>query len=222
MLKAEAQWIGRALCQLDIERVSPILNIGSATAAFREQVQPWIDQAIFAPLRKRDVVVQHLDIQQGEGIDLRGDLTDDSFMATLGSGGYRALLCCNLLEHVHDPAAICAKLELLVPVGGYLIVTVPNRFPYHPDPIDTMFRPDVAALVRFFPQCSLIQGELLDCGTGWDYVERDPLVMVAKVKYRLSGMREHGGVKGSASFLPWLFRRFRQTCALLERQPNTL
>jgi hypothetical protein len=222
MLKTEAQWIGRALCQLDIERVTPLLNIGSATAAFREQVQPWIDQAIFAPLRKRDVVVHHLDIQQGEGIDLRGDLTDDSFVATLGSHAYRALLCCNLLEHVHDPAAICAKLELLVPVGGYLIVTVPNRFPYHPDPIDTMFRPDLAALVRFFPHCRLINGEILECGTGWDYVERDPLVMLAKVKYRLSGMREHGGIKGSSSFLPWLFRRFRQTCALLERQPSTL
>jgi hypothetical protein len=222
MLTAEAHWIGQTLSQLSTEKVSPLLNVGSATAAFREQVQPWIDQEIFAPLRKRGVVVHHLDIQEGEGIDLRGDLTDDFFMAGLGSRGYRALLCCNLLEHVPEPAAICAKLEGLVPVGGYLIITVPNRFPYHPDPIDTMFRPDVAGLVRLFPHCSLIHGEILDCGTGWDYVDRDPRVLIAKVKHRLSGMREHGGVKGSASFLPWLFRRFRQNCALLGRQPSTL
>ena len=222
MLTAEARWIGKAISHLDIGKVSPLLNVGSATAEFREQVQPWIDQEIFAPLRKRDVAVDHLDIQDGEGIDLRGDLTDDSFVATLGSRGYRALLCCNLLEHVNDPAAISAKLERLVPIGGYLIVTVPNRFPYHPDPIDTMFRPDPADLAKLFPQCSLIDGAVLDCGTGWDYVERDPRVMIAKVKYRLSGMREHGGVKGSASFLPWLFRQFRQTCALLQKQTSTL
>src|ERR1700742_1974710 len=134
MLKAEAQWIGRALCQLDVEKVSPLLNIGSATAAFREQGQPWIDQEIFAPLRERGVIVHHSDVQEGDGIDLRGDLTDDSFMETLGRHSYRALLCCNLLEHVHDPAAICTKLESLVSLGGYIIVTVPNRFPYHPDP----------------------------------------------------------------------------------------
>jgi hypothetical protein len=149
-------------------------------------------------------------------------LTDDSFVAGLGRRGYRALLCCNLLEHVPDPAAICAKLEPLVPIGGYLTVTVPNRFPYHPDPIDTMFRPDLDALVRLFPHCRLIHGEVLDCGTGWDYVDRKPRVLIDKVKHRLSGMREHGGVKGSASFLPWLFRRFRQTCALLQRQPSAL
>jgi hypothetical protein len=218
MLKAEAHWIGRMLDQLDAERVSPLLNVGSATAVFREQDQPWIDREIFAPLRKRRVVVHHLDIQEGEGIDLRGDLTDDLFMAELGRREYRALMCCNLLEHVRDPATICASLERLVPVGGYLIVTVPNQFPYHPDPIDTMFRPDVTGLAALFPHCCRVQGEVIDCGTGWDYVERDPRVLVVKVKHRLSGLREHGGVKGSASFLPWLFRRFRQTCALLQRQ----
>ena len=221
MLRAEAQWIGQALRKLDMEEVSPLLNVGSATAEFREQVQPWIDQEIFAPLRQRDVKVHHLDIQEGEGIDLRGDLTDDSFVAGLASRGYRAMLCCNLLEHVPDPAAICAKLEQSVPAGGYLIVTVPNRFPYHPDPIDTMFRPDPAALVRLFPRCRLVQGEVIDCGTGWDYVDRSVQVLIARVKYRLSGMREHGGVKGSSSFLPWLFRQFRQTCVVLQRQPAT-
>jgi hypothetical protein len=220
MLMAEAQWIGKVLDQLDREKVSPLLNVGSATSTFRQQIQPWIDQEIFAPLRKREVLVDHLDIQDGDGIDLRGDLTDDTFMAGLGARHYRALLCCNLLEHVLTPASICAKLERLVPVGGYLMVTVPNRFPYHPDPIDTMFRPELADLVKLFPQCRLLQGEILDCGTGWDYVDRDPRVLFTKVKRRLAGLRDHGGVKGSSSFLPWLFRHFRQTCALLERGPG--
>jgi len=217
MLDAEAKWIGDVLDRLDVGSLSPILNVGSASAAFREQVQPWIDREIFAPLRRRGVAVHHLDIREGDGIDMHGDLTDDSFVAGLGDNGYRALLCCNFLEHVAAPSAICAKLELLVPVGGYLIITVPNRFPYHPDPIDTMFRPAIEDIVQLFPHCRLMHGEVLDCGTGWDYVDRNPGALIAKVKRRLAGFREHGGVKGSASFLPWLFRRFRQTCALLQR-----
>jgi len=218
MLKDEAHWIGRMLDQLDAEKVSPLLSVGSATAAFRGKDQPWIDDEIFAPLQKRGVVVHHLDIQEGEGIDLRGDLTDDLFMAELGRWEYMGLMCCNLLEHVPNPATICATLERLVPVGGYLIVTVPNKFPYHPGPIDTMFRPDAAGLAALFPHCCRVKGEVLDCGTGWDYVERDPRVLIVKVKHRLSVLREHGGVKGSTSFLPWLFRHFRQTCALLQKQ----
>jgi hypothetical protein len=217
MLKAEAQWIGMALDRLATEKISPILNVGSATAKFREQVQPWIDDEIFAPLRRRGATVHHLDIQEGEGTDLRGDLTDDAFVAGLGSYGYRMLLCCNLLEHVPAPSAICARLEAMVPVGGYLLVTVPYRFPYHPDPIDTMFRPGVEDIVRLFPHSRLLRGEVIDCGTGWDYVDRNPSALIAKVKRRLAGLSEHGGVKGSASFLPWLFRSFRESCALLQR-----
>jgi hypothetical protein len=217
MLKIEAQWIGKTLEQLDAVSLSPILNVGSSTATFREQVQPWINSEIFAPLRKRGAAVHHLDIREGDGIDLRGDLSDDAFVSGLGSYGYRSLLCCNLLEHVPVPSAISAKLELLVPVGGYLIITVPNRFPYHPDPIDTMFRPGVDEVAQLFPHCRLIRGEVIDCGTGWDYVDRNPWSMMVKVKRRIAGLSETGGVKGSASFLSWMFRQFRQSCMLLQR-----
>jgi hypothetical protein len=218
MLEREAQWIGGILGKLQTDQLSPLLNVGSATAEFREQVQPWIDQRVFAPLRNRGIVVDHLDIQDGDGINLRGDLTDDAFVAGLSSHGYRALLCCNLLEHVPNPRAICTKLEQLLPAEAYLVITVPHQFPYHPDPIDTGFRPDVAELVALFPRCNLIEGVLLDCGTGWDYVGRDPRALIAKVVQRLIGMRQHGGVKGSASFGPWLFRRFHQTCVVLQKR----
>jgi len=217
MLMIEARWVGRVLSQLDAADLSPLLNVGSATAEFREKIQPWIDGEIFALLRARGVTVHHMDLLEGDAIDLRGDLTDDAFVRDLSTRGYKSLVCCNVLEHIVDPAAICAKLELLVPGGGYIVVAVPNRFPYHPDPIDTMFRPELEDLVNLFGQCRLLAGAVLDCGTGWDYVEREPKVLIAKLMRRLAGMREHGGIKGSASFLPWLFRRFRQNCALLKK-----
>ena len=217
MLVAEAHWIRDALEQLSTESISPLLNVGSATSEFREKAQPWIHSEIFAPLSRRGVAVDHADIQEGQGIDLRGDLTDDCFIEDLRSRKYKVLLCCNLLEHITNPASTCRRLEQVVPVGGYLLVTVPNRFPYHPDPIDTMFRPSVEELTKLFPQCEFVNGAILDCGTGWDYVDRNPRVLIRKVMRRLSGAQEHGGMKGSTSFAPWLFRQFRQTCALLRR-----
>jgi hypothetical protein len=222
MLRAEAQWIGQALRQVDKERISPLLNVGSATAGFREEVQPWIHNEIFEPLTKRGVTVEHLDIQEGPGIDLRGDLADDSFIAGLAVRGYHALLCCNVLEHVPDPAAICAKLEYLVAVDGYLIITVPYQFPYHPDPIDTLFRPSPEEISQMFPGCRCINGDILDCGTGWDYVERNPVELISKVKRRIAGLRDHGGMRGTTSFLPWLFRTFRQTCVVLLKESSAL
>jgi len=221
MLAAEARWIGHALAQLDIGTLSPVLNVGSSDAAFREQVQPWIHNEILVPLHERGAKVYNLDFRSGDGIDLHGDLTDEFFVAGLADYGFRSLLCCNLLEHVVNPAAICARLEHLVPVGGYLIVTVPNRFPYHPDPIDTMFRPDVEEIVRIFPSCRLVRGEVIGCGTGWDYVGGNLISLVQKVKQRLAGMSENGGVKGSSSFVPWLFREFRQSCVLLQKNQSS-
>jgi len=217
MLKQEAQWVGDAIRDLSFAQVSPLLNVGSGTAEFRQQLQPWIDQWIFAPLRQRSVEVCHLDLQHGEGVDLSGDLNDGEFSAGLSARGYQTVLCCNLLEHVRDPGAICAKLERILRQGGYIIVTVPYRFPYHPDPIDTMFRPTPNEVAQLFPHCQLISGTLIDGGTVWDYVEHDPWILMAKARQRLASAPRHGGIKGSASFLPWLFRRFQQTCVLMRK-----
>ncbi len=219
MLEAEARWVGEVLKRFDAGKLSPLLNVGSATVEFRQQVQPYIDQWIFAPLAERRVEVHHLDMQEGNGIDLRGDLNDEGFISRLFEHRYRTVLCCNLLEHVTDPSAVCANIERLLPDGGYVIVTVPHQFPYHPDPIDTMFRPSPNDLSRLFPSCRVLEGVILDCGTGWDYVARDPWKLLLKLRQRLSGLRQHGGVKGTTSFLPYLFRRFRQTCVVLEKRP---
>ena len=106
MLEVEARWVGETLDGLGTQQLSPILNIGSATLEFRQQVQPWIDRWIFAPLRERGVEVCHLDVQAGAGVDLRGDLSDEGFVSSLLERRYRTVLCCNLLEHVVDPGSV--------------------------------------------------------------------------------------------------------------------
>jgi hypothetical protein len=136
----------------------------------------------------------------------------------LAARRYRAVLCCNLLEHVSDPARICAKLEQLLLQDGYMVVSVPRSFPFHPDPIDTMFRPTPEEIGTLFPHCRMVEGQIIDCGTGWDYVSRDPRVLIEKLRHRLRHRHEHGGLKGSTSFGPWLLRHFHQACAVLQKQ----
>lgn len=217
MLKAEAQWIGQFLAKCRSEQISPLLNVGSATAEFREKVQPYIDGEIFSPLRERRIAVDHLDMLPGDGIDLRGDLNDISFVETLAARGYQAVLCSNVLEHLAEPAVICTRLENLLPAKGILIVTVPRDFPYHPDPIDTMFRPSVDDLKDLFPHSRLLVGTEIDCGTGWAYMERNPLLLIGRLAHRLANRKEFGGLRGSSSFFPYLVRRFRMTCAAFEK-----
>jgi len=215
MHRIEAEWIWTQLAKLDSAALCPLLNVGSSPANFREKVQPYVDSCIFAPLRERGAVVVHSDIQKAPGVDLVGDLNDSAFIADLSGRGFRSILCSSLLEHVVDPSAITAQLQRIIPVGGYILVTVPNDFPYHPDPIDTMFRPNVEELAALFPHCQVVIGEILKCGTGWDYVGHNPFTIITKVTKRLLGGY---GIKGSVSYGPWLFRQAFQTCVLLQKK----
>jgi hypothetical protein len=218
MLKNEAVWLTQALGELDARCLSPLLNVGSASAEFREVSQPWIDRLLFAPLRARGVEVRHLDRYPEPGIDITGDLNDPTFLPSLAGQGFTSVLCCNVLEHVPDPRALAASLEVLVPVGGYIVVSVPYRFPYHPDPIDTMFRPTVEQVVGLFPGSTYITGALVDGGTGWQYIEGNIVAAARKSLRRLRDPGGHDRVRGTGSFLPWLFRSWQLTCVVLRRE----
>lgn len=135
------------LAQADI---SPLLNLGSSTRAFREQAKPHIERQLFAPLRAAGVAVFHSDLKQADGVDLAGDILDPAVRADLKGRGFRALLIANMLEHVEDRAAVIAACAEIVGPGGLILATVPSSFPYHADPIDTGYRPDPAALAAAF------------------------------------------------------------------------
>ena len=130
--------------------VSPLLNLGSSTRAFREQAKPHIERELFAPLRAAGVAIFHSDLKQADGVDLAGDILDPAVRADLKGRGFRALLIANMLEHVRDRAAVTAVCEEIVGPGGLILATVPSSFPYHADPIDTGYRPDPTALAAAF------------------------------------------------------------------------
>jgi hypothetical protein len=136
--------------------ISPLLNLGSSTRAFREEAKPHVDRELFAPLRAAGVEIVHSDLKQADGVDLAGDIMDPAVRAALKGRGFRALLVANMLEHVADRAAVTAACEEIVGPGGLILATVPSSFPYHADPIDTGYRPRPEALAAAFRGCEAV------------------------------------------------------------------
>lgn len=223
MLKREAQWLGSQIASLDDDHLFPLLNVGSSTRAVREIHQPWIDEYIFAPMRRRGGTVVHLDLKADEGVDIVGDLYDPVCWTTVKNRGFRSVFCSNVLEHVTDREGLCRKLVELIPAGGYLIVSVPRAFPYHPDPIDTMFRPDVQELVALFPGTRCLAGQVVDCGTVFGLLDRNVIRLAKKtLGMLLSRARPSRTTSGEGLvqwLYPWSFRPFQATCVVLQKLP---
>lgn len=170
MLRAEAAWLERELRQLPVADLSPLLSVGSGHAELTAD-QPWIHEVVYRPLAERGVRVLHHELEPGPGVDVAGDLGDP---ATLAGLDVRSVMCCNVLEHLPDPATVAATIGGLVAPGGYAVVTVPRRYPYHPGPIDTMLRPSVGELRQMFPSLAEHRAEEIRCESLLAYLLRSP------------------------------------------------
>ena len=218
MFEAEARWIGDRLAAFPPERLSPLLNIGSSTSEFREKAQPWMARHIFRPLAERGVEIVHLDARHGEGIDLRADLLDDADFARLRATPYRALLCCNVLEHVRDPGEFARRCAALVMPGGVIVVTVPRSYPHHADPIDTLYRPTPEEAASMFPGTSVTAAEIIDVGQSYaDEVRRRPWLLLrhlARAPAPFLGLEKW---RRSMQKPYWLFHNYQVSAAVLRR-----
>jgi hypothetical protein len=161
MLIQEAHWFRQQLASLEPAQIFPMCNVGSSTAAFRTRDQPWIEEAIFAPVARRGYVVKHLDAKPASGVDIVGDLGDPEFLKRVSCMEFKSVFCSNLLEHVVQRDAICRTLVSIIPSGGHLFISVPFSFPYHPDPIDTGFRPGIEGLAALFSGTRLVRSAIV-------------------------------------------------------------
>jgi len=215
VLTAEAEWLEARLAGLT-RADAPLLNVGSASAAFRREVQPWIEARVFAPLSRREIAVLHQDLAPAPGVDLVGDLGDPAVCAEIARHGVRSIVCSNVLEHVVERERIAGALAALLPPGGRLFVTVPHRFPHHPDPIDTMYRPTVPELLALFPALRLVASAALPCGRLHDLVLQNPRRLIEKLGERSAARRAGPSpLRAAVRWLPWIVRPFVVTCAEL-------
>jgi hypothetical protein len=174
MLVKEAEWIAGELGRIASEDLFPLLNVGSSTMEFRTRTQPHIESLVFGPLERRGGQVWHSDIKASPGIDIVGDLSEPDIVSRVRELEIRSALVSNVLEHVRDRQGLARAVTALVPDGGYIIVTGPHRFPYHPDPIDNGFRPGPEELRPLFPGTTVVAKATIDAGNWrqWDPRER--------------------------------------------------
>lgn len=219
MLAQEAKWIAQQL-STRVSGLSPLLNVGSSTRHFRTVSQPFIDRDIFQPFVQQGGSVLHLDMKQDDGVDLAGDLMNDQFREVVKSHEVNGALCSNLLEHVENPQLVCDLLVEVVQPAGYIIITVPHRYPYHNDPIDTMFRPDVNAIEALFPSCELVAGEILTIeGTSFaKMLFRNPSLLAVTTLRALMPFYKFQSWKHIVSYIPHSFKPFQVTCVTLRKR----
>ncbi len=218
MFAAEARWLCERLARYPAERLSPLLNLGSSTSEVRERVQPWIAAELFLPLAARGVEVIHVDRRAAPGVDVVADLTLPADIARLCQLGPRSVLCCNLLEHVADPALLARHCLDLLPEAGLLFVTVPFSYPHHRDPIDTLYRPSPDELAHLFAEARLVEGTILDSGVSYrDEVRARPWLLLRPLARLPFPFLSYAKWRRSMARLYWLFAPYRITCAVFEK-----
>ena len=120
---------------------STLLNIGSSTAEVRNQLQPYVGGLLLL-LKSRKISVINIDIKEEEGVDYCLDFNNNDDFIKINNLKPDLILASNLLEHLPDLAVSLNKLCLLAKKNqSALIITGPVKYPYHPDPIDNLFRP---------------------------------------------------------------------------------
>lgn len=216
----EARWILDEMLALGPEVASPVANIGSSTAEFRRNIQPHIDQCLFEPLLAAGFTVQHVDIKAADGVDIVGDICDPACLDRLRQLGFRSVICSNLLEHIVARDLFARGCEQILPAGGHILVTVPYSYPYHADPIDTMFRPTVAEIAALFPHCSIAAATIVTSATAWADARqrglRHLLAMPLRSGWRLlNAVRQYDRFRSDIDRYRWMFRPFRIACAHL-------
>lgn len=217
MLEPEARRLGEILAGIPAESLSPMLNVGSSTREFRTVGQPWIEEHLFAPLRARGVQVVHVDVRDGDGIDLRADLLTREGMQALAGVKARSALLCNVLEHVPDPADFTNRLLDVLPASGTLIVTVPNSYPFHEDPIDTLFRPGPEEVAALSAGAELMHGEIVPAGSYREEFRRDPKLALRLAPRLLFPFIRWRRWKRLVKQMYWLFNDYRVTIAVLRK-----
>jgi hypothetical protein len=211
MFEVEARHLVELLSRLPADALSPMANIGSGTLRHRSVDNPWIERVLIDGLKAKGIEIIHIDQRDGDGIDLKADLSDEAGIDAIRARHPRAVLCTNVLEHVADLKGFCAALARLVDAGGYLIVTVPRSYPYHRDPIDTMFRPTPEDIAALFPHFTPLVMEVQDTESYWYKLRQRPWLILRQILRAPFPFLGFTKWKRSMSKLYWLFAPYQQS-----------
>lgn len=210
MMKCDAEWLGSALARVDVENLSPVLNLGSSTRQYREIEQPYVHDLVFAPLEARGVKIIHTDLKSGDGVDIAGDIFNDEDLAKLRATQPKAIICTHMYEHVLDRDELTRRILAIIPEGGLFFITVPSSYHQHNDPIDTMYRPSPDELASMFDGNEILDRQELIGDTYWSHIKKRPVTLFFRHFLRFwfpfLGWRQW---KRSMRKLYWLFNHYK-------------
>ena len=138
-----------------------MIEIGSSTFDFRTKTKPHIDKYLHAPLKARGIKIITTDIKSGTGVMISGNIYDYTVFQKMIDFKPRSVLLCNVLEHVEDIVELTSLISKLISHNGIIVVTVPYDYPYHPDPIDNLYRPEPSDIANLFQGFEVVQSEIV-------------------------------------------------------------
>jgi hypothetical protein len=222
MSPQEAIWFRDAILGIEKRDRSPVLNLGSSTLEYRKFICPFIDRDLFSPLITAGISVIHADLKDSSGVDYVGDVLDSDFRETLTGLGVRSVICTNLLEHVDNIDEMCQALNILCPERGYLFLSVPHAYPYHPDPIDNGFRPTPSELSTLLTPYGfeLIKSEIVCFGSYGDTLMARKKLFLRDLYLVVAGFINNEKWRVLFGNYRFLFRRYEVSCAVFMKTVN--
>lgn len=199
MFEEESIWIKNEIAKISKE-INNVLDVGSSTLEFRTKIQPSIDENIFKPLRLQGKKICYLDIKKDKGVNIVCGIENINTI----NKKFDLVICANLLEHVRDVKKTVNNLKSLISPKGYLLVTVPHFYFYHPAPIDTMYRPDNKSLEELF-SFQVISSKIIK-------IKR--LYILTRLHYL--GKMILSLPSGVNRYFPYLFKKFQISCVLFK------
>lgn len=214
MLYKESKYIYQLLQKLRLNNQDLLLNIGSSTRVFRTDIQPYINKVIFSRLNNK---VIHIDIKNEEGVDLVGNIMEEEFQVRIIDLYPKVILCNNILEHIQERKLFIDTLYRILPTDSFILITVPYKFPYHEDPIDTLYRPSLSYLIEDFKNFRFVNGKIISCGFYFNFMEYNLIERIKKtikifMKIFLSIVYPHRYFVANNAMM-----RIKVTCALFTK-----
>lgn len=144
-----------------------IINLGSGNVEQLMKTKPWVSKNVFDLLKKQKAKILHVDAENFPGVDIVQDLSQPNSLSFCDKlEGSKLFILANILEHIPKKAhaALLNKIYSKMKSNNGLIITVPYDYPYHADPIDTMYRPSPNELKKLLP-LKWLEGEILSAGS---------------------------------------------------------
>ncbi|MCH8153366.1 MAG: hypothetical protein IH830_13450 [Planctomycetes bacterium] len=152
------------------------------------------------------------------GVDIVGDILDSRTQDGIRSLRARSILCTNILEHVANREGFCRVCEDLLPAAGLLLVSVPYRYPYHPDPIDTLFRPDLGQLKRLWRDLDFVEGKIVSFGNYFRAMRRKKWLIARDAYLVFAGVAKIDRWRVLVGNYRFLFSRYEASCAVFRKR----